>query len=156
MSWRCIVETSDCWLRHRKKERERELLPSAGPTSWQSLCLPRCVEQIFPPPSLQPPVLLGLHQPIWPNFQYSSARVTLKKSLIGKVRSGSGKNRSQKREEAKEMGEWDLHSRVIEGGEEWSRLPELHFSRTHAIAPWPSMLSLGFLSSEAWTSNLIF
>ena len=53
MSWRYIVETSDYWPRHRRweemRERERELLPRAVPTSWQSWY----VELTFPP--LPPP-----------------------------------------------------------------------------------------------------
>ena len=122
--------------RKREREKERELLLCAGPTSWQSWCGAGVWNQHFLP-SLHPdpgPGSSGLSSTCPTKLSVHLAKVTLKKSLISNIRSGPYKNRSQKREEAKEMGEGDRHSRVREGRGRWSRLLELHFFRTHATA----------------------
>ena len=124
-------------MREDERKRERgELLFRAGPTSWQSWCGAGVWYQHFLP-SLHPDPgsgSSGLSSTCPTKLSVHLAKVTLKKSLISNIRSWPYKNRSQKREEVKEMGEGDRHSRVREGRGRWSRLLELHFFRTHATA----------------------
>ena len=124
-------------MREDERKRERgELLFRAGPTSWQSWSGAGVWNQHFLP-SLHPDPgsgSSGLSSTCPTKLSVHLAKVTLKKSLISNIRSWPYKNRSQKREEVKEMGEGDRHSRVREGRGRWSRLLELHFFRTHATA----------------------